>query len=229
RRRMQLGTDPNDSAYLHVNGKPLVAMWGVGFGDDREYSLEKSEWFIRLLKNNPEWGGFSIMLGVPYFWREGTRDATRDERFHEVLKLADILSPWSVGRYRSGEKFDAEAIREHQKADREWAEENDIKMLPVVFPGFSWNNLKDEESSGIPREGGKFLWRQFLATSAAGNDTAYIAMFDEIDEGTAIFKCTNDPPVGASSFQTYEGMPSDHYLWLAGEGARLLRGEIPSR
>ena len=51
-------------------------------------------------------------------------------------------------------------------------------------------------------------------------------MFDEIDEGTAIFKCTNDPPVGASEFKTYEGLPSDHYLWLCREGGRLLRGEL---
>ena len=63
----------------------------------------------------------------------------------------------------------------------------------------------------------------------AGNDSAYIAMFDEIDEGTAIFKCTNDPPVGASAFGTYEGKPSDHYLWLCSEERRLLRGEIPNR
>jgi hypothetical protein len=54
----------------------------------------------------------------------------------------------------------------------------------------------------------------------------YQAMFDEIDEGTAIFKCTNSPPVGESRFVTYEGLPSDHYLWLTGMGARLLRGEI---
>ena len=53
-------------------------------------------------------------------------------------------------------------------------------------------------------------------------------MFDEIDEGTAIFKCTNDPPVGASPFVTFEGLPSDHYLWLTGMGGKLLRGEIPS-
>ncbi len=39
----------------------------------------------------------------------------------------------------------------------------------------------------------------------------YQAMFDEADEGTAIFKCTNDPPAGESRFLTYEGMPSDHY------------------
>jgi hypothetical protein len=53
----------------------------------------------------------------------------------------------------------------------------------------------------------------------------YVAMFDEVDEGTAIFKCTNGPPVGANRFLTYEGLPNDHYLWLTGEGGRLLRGE----
>jgi hypothetical protein len=55
----------------------------------------------------------------------------------------------------------------------------------------------------------------------------YVAMFDEMDEGTAIFKCTNDVPEGASRFVTFEGLPSDHYLWLTGRGRALLRGEIP--
>jgi hypothetical protein len=52
-------------------------------------------------------------------------------------------------------------------------------------------------------------------------------MFDEVDEGTAIFKCTNDPPVGESQFVTYEGLPSDFYLRLVGQAARMIRGEIP--
>ena len=55
----------------------------------------------------------------------------------------------------------------------------------------------------------------------------YQAMFDEINEGTAIFKCTNDPPIGASTFVTYEGLPSDQYLWLVGQGAQMLNKEIP--
>ena len=78
----------------------------------------------------------------------------------------------------------------------------------------------------IPRMKGEFLWAQFVSARAAGARAAYVAMFDEIDEGTAIFKCTNDPPVGESPFVTYEGLPSDFYLWLTGMGGRLLRGEI---
>ena len=55
----------------------------------------------------------------------------------------------------------------------------------------------------------------------------YQAMFDEVDEGTAIFKCTDDPPVGDSKFFTYEGLPSDFYLRLDGNAARMIRGETP--
>jgi hypothetical protein len=54
----------------------------------------------------------------------------------------------------------------------------------------------------------------------------YQAMFDEMDEGTAIFKVTNAPPVGESRFVTLEGLGSDHYLWLTGLGGNLLRGEV---
>mgnify|MGYP001476201727 FL=1 len=55
----------------------------------------------------------------------------------------------------------------------------------------------------------------------------YVAMFDEVDEATAIYKCTNNPPVGESAFLTYEGLPSDYYLRLAGRAGKLLRSEIP--
>ncbi len=47
-----------------------------------------------------------------------------------------------------------------------------------------------------------------------------------MDEGTAIFKCTSQPPTGAQ-FVAYTGVPSDHYLWLTGEAGKMLRDEIP--
>ncbi|MEO0416545.1 MAG: glycoside hydrolase family 71/99-like protein, partial [Verrucomicrobiota bacterium] len=228
RRKMQLGTDPNDSSYLKVNGKPLVSIWGVGFSDDRKYGLQETEKFIRLLKHNPEWGGFSIMLGVPYNWRSLKGDAVDDEHLHKILALADVISPWAVGRYRSPEDV-RRRVTQQLIDDRVWCQKKNIDYFPVVFPGFSWGNLYGEEESGIPRLGGRFFHEQFLAVRAAGIDTAYVAMFDEIDEATAVFKCTNDPPVGESKFGTYEGLPSDHYLWLCQEGRRVLRGELPAR
>jgi len=63
--------------------------------------------------------------------------------------------------------------------------------------------------------------------TVSGAEMLYVAMFDEIDEGTAIFKRTNDPPLGRCRFVTYEGLPSDQYLWLVGQVKRLLCNTIP--
>ncbi|MDF1812091.1 MAG: glycoside hydrolase family 71/99-like protein, partial [Verrucomicrobiales bacterium] len=209
---MKLTQDPNDQAYLQFKGRPLVAIWGVGFNDDREYTLNDAERFIRFLKHNPEWGQTSIMLGVPFGWRMQIRDATKEAEFHKILEMADVISPWSVGRYHSVD-FDSGIFVQNQIDDRKWCSERGITYLPVVYPGFSWHNMKGEKIDAIPRRGGRFFWDQFVATRAAGNRTAYVAMFDEIDEATAIFKCTNHPPTGNGvNFLDYEGLPADHYL-----------------
>ena len=101
--------------------------------------------------------------------------------------------------------------------------------MVFVFPGFSWHNMNPGRPfDQIPRRKGEFLWSQFVRSKQSGARSAYVAMFDEMDEGTAIFKCTNDPPTGESPFLTYDGLPSDHYLWLTGMGAKLLRGQIDS-
>ena len=62
--------------------------------------------------------------------------------------------------------------------------------LPVIYPGFSWDNLQQQPpgTSQISRLGGDFLWRQFYDAANLGLDMAFVAMFDEVDEGTAIFK-----------------------------------------
>ena len=79
----------------------------------------------------------------------------------------------------------------------------------------------------IPRLKGEFLWRQFYNAISSDAKTIYVAMFDEIDEGTCIFKVDNNPPVGESKFLTYEGLPSDYYLWQTGQATKMLRKEIP--
>ncbi len=102
--------------------------------------------------------------------------------------------------------------------------------MPVVFPGFSWHNVNPKAPlNQIPRLKGEFLWSQFVAAKTAGAQMIYVAMFDEVDEATAIFKCSNAIPVGTTSFIDYEGLPTDHYLWLTGQGASMLRGQIPAQ
>lgn len=220
RTRMNITDDP---AYLKHRGRPLVTIWGVGFSDGRRYTLDDCKRLVEFLKQD----GCSVMLGVPSYWRELTRDAVKDPALHEVIKLADVVSPWTVGRYRGP----VEAKRHAEKTwqpDVAWCAEQKIDFLPVVFPGFSWFNMFGKQFEAMPRMKGEFLWSQFVAAKRAGANMIYVAMFDEVDEGTAIFKCTNDTPVSdVNKFVTYEGLPSDFYLRLTGNGAKMLRGELP--
>ena len=219
-----------DGGYLRHRGKPVVALWGIGF-NDRAANLDEWARLIEFLKNDPEFGGCTVMLGVPSFFRTLDRDSIADAKLHEVIAQADIVSPWSVGRYSSPESA-AKHSERTWSPDMAWCIERKLDFLPVIFPGFSWHNLqlkrgKDERLGAIPRLGGKFLWSQAVAAKRAGAQMLYVAMFDEMDEGTAIFKCTNEPPAGASPFLAEPKLPSDHYLWLTGQAARMFRGEIP--
>jgi hypothetical protein len=167
------------------------------------------------------------MLGVPAYWRTLHRDCISDKSLHDLLLQGDIISPWTVGRYSTPRQA-AEYAERTMKADLQWCQERKKEFLPVVFPGFSWHNMNPgSPQDQAPRLKGRFLWTQFVQARKAGATMVYQAMFDEINEGTAIFKCTGDPPVGASQFVTYEGLPSDFYLKLVGEASRMMRGEAP--
>jgi hypothetical protein len=214
-----------DLAYQQHEGKPVVAIWGVGFGSKtkpRKYSLAECRELIEFLKED----GCTVMLGVPTFWRNLGRDAIADPKLHDVLKLADVVSPWTVGRYRNQAEV-ARHMHRNWRPDKRWCDQHDLAYMPVVFPGFSWHNLHGGDLASIPRQKGQFLWSQIVGVKQARCDMLYVAMFDEVDEGTAIFKCTNQPPVGnGAKFIDYEGLPSDFYLRLVGMAGKVLRGEI---
>ena len=167
------------------------------------------------------------MLGVPTHWRTLDRDCVTNEVMHKLILKADIVSPWTVGRYTNPAQA-VEYAEKTLKPDLQWCQERGKEFLPVVFPGFSWHNMNSRSPlNQIPRLKGKFLWAQYVEAKKAGVTMVYQAMFDEVDEGTAIFKCTDDSPVGASQFVTYEGLPSDFYLKLVGRASRMVRGQSP--
>ena len=220
--------DPKNPNILTHKGKPIVSIWGVGFKDGRDYTLEDVSVLIDFFKNDPTYGGCNVLIGVPTGWRTLSRDATTDTQLHDIIKSADIVHPWTPGRYSNLESADL-----HKKTiveDKKWCDENELLYIPVVFPGFSWSNQKRNPKlfNQIPRLKGDFLWRQFYNTISSDVKTIYVAMFDEMDEGTCIFKIDNYPPESEkSNFLTYEGLPSDYYLWLTGKAGKMLRKEIP--
>ncbi len=234
---MKVTNQGEGQTYLHHRGKPLVAIWGVGF-PDRRYDSKKAEVYklIDFLKNDPVYGGCSIMLGVPTYFRELSKDCLPDPHLHELIRSADIVLPWMVQRFTPLVHNHVDHIRDHIKADLKWTRENGVDYVPVVYPGFSWHNLAQREKGlpsytpygAIPRLGGMFYWNQIAASIGAGSKMIYVAMFDEIDEGTAIIKVANHPPSNDKiQFVSNDNVPDDHYLWLTGQAGKMLRKEIP--
>lgn len=218
----------NKQTYLYHNGKPLVALWGVGFAG-RNYTLRSIERLMDFLQNDPVYGGCAVLLGVPAYWRDLAKDAAADPHLHDVIRRADIVHPWAVGRFKNEGEY--ASYLQQIKGDIAWCRENKVDYVPVVFPGFSWTNMYPRfPLNQIPRNNGAFFWKQISGAIGAGAEMLYIAMFDEVDEATAVFKISKDPPVGKSPFvQLADGEPSDHYLQLTGYAAKMLRKEVPFR
>jgi len=220
--------------YLFYNGKPLVVIWGLGF-PDRPYNIRNIgiERFINFLKNDPEYGGCSVMLGVPTFWRDLNSDCLSDPYLHDLIRSADLVMPWTVQRFSPLLHNDIDRYRDLIIADMKWCEANHVGYVPCVTPGFSWHNLSRNTDdpkpvASIPRQKGRFYWQQLATAINSGSGMVYVAMFDEVNEGTAIFKLSNDPPVGnIAKFADIEGVPSDLYLWLTGEASKMLKNKEP--
>ena len=283
--------------YLHENGKPMIALWGIGFNDSAHPRPSAVENIIKQLKLQ----GWSVFLGVPTYWRAGGGDCVDGDEHTKLVSLlreSDGFFPWYTGRYDYTSYRNAD-WQNHIQADiragkKMSSKEHRVAFAVHAFPGFSWRNmdpnfnLKSGNGTG-DRDGGKFLWNQLYWGIKYGAESFYIGMFDEIDEGTAIFKLlrANEVPsnvpykVGSvptsydytsdddyyvnyktngqytmTEFQQsgsdirwskkaseldvrFQGIDNDRdtdwYLYLTGEGAKMLRGEremsarIPTR
>jgi hypothetical protein len=226
-----LTTGGDDQPYLYHNGKPLIALWGLGFNSRHGSEGYNVQYFVDLvdsLQNHPVYGGCAVMIGVPTRWRTGGGDCisgAEHDKMIELLKRIDIIHPWHTSRFgrdQMGVEFRSLVVR-----DLEWCEENNLDYTPTISPGIR-EFLLNQNNYQRPRESGYYFWDMARAAITAGSPMLYLGMFDEIDEGTQYYKINNNPPFFSNSvsFDTYRGDPEDHYLWLAGEATRALRGEF---
>ncbi|TLD71809.1 hypothetical protein FEM03_06650 [Phragmitibacter flavus] len=211
-----------DGRYVHENGKPVVMLFGLYRQSTvNDMTTEVANQLIDFFQQP---GPYQAFLGGAGEWHWRRND---DPAWQKVFRRLDAISPWNPGNYEVRADGEKRATTNYWAADKAECDAHDILWIPTVYPGFGWDNLKKQAQgkSGIPRRGGNFLWEQFHELSKLGADSAMVAMFDEVDEATAIFKVTNDPPVQAS-LGTYEGLPSDWYLRLVGEATRRLREKV---
>ncbi len=213
-----------DKRYLHEGGKPVLEIYG--FFPDR-FGPDLANRIIDFFRTDPRYGAFLVGSGA-WWWR-----SIEDPEWAKVYRRFDAIKPWNVGNVMiAKDRTTRTANTGYWADDMKEAHKCGMLYMPVIYPGFSWDNLmrayKQPQNVGNPisRRGGAFLWEQFVTVTRLKADTVFVAMFDEVDEGTAIFKVSNDPPVGPH-FVTFEGLPSDWYLRLTGLGTRMYQGKTP--
>ncbi|MCI4429827.1 MAG: DUF5011 domain-containing protein, partial [Burkholderiales bacterium] len=216
----------DSSRYLRHEGRPVVSVLGFGVGG-RPGSAAELQALIAWFKTDaPEKYRATVKLGVDPDWR------THGAAWQAAYRSVAVLSPWTVGRYNNDAGADAWR-NDKITPDLNALSGSGTEYMPVVFPGFSATNLKRGATpiNEIPRRGGRFFWRQTYNAIQAGANMVYVAMFDEVDEGTAMYKIAESSsqmptsgkflPLNADG----ETVPSDWYLSLMGEASRMLRGE----
>ncbi|HEY0715245.1 MAG TPA: glycoside hydrolase family 71/99-like protein [Polyangia bacterium] len=216
--------------YLREGGKPVLAIWGFGFMDRPTTPAQAQEIITWFKTGAPPQYQAVVIGGVPAGWRTLTGASQTDPAWATVYRSFDVVSPWSVGGFVDDAGADRYAMV--VAADLAETKAAGIGYLPVMFPGFSWHNLKvNAVTNQIPRRGGRLFWRQTVNLVKAGATSIKTAMFDEVDEGTAMFKLarTKAEAPAQAPFVTLdadgEALSNDFYLRLSRAAGELLRGE----
>jgi hypothetical protein len=223
-------------AYLHDHRHPVLAIAGLGQHGNRPATPQQALQLIRDLRRLSEsYGGVTLVGSIALHWRTLDGDSRTEPEWAQVYRSFDVISPWTVGAYRTERDID-NYINTRTIPDLAETKRLHIEYMPVVFPGTSWINLmtyrkKPAQFNAFPRDCGRFYESQVRKLAAVGIRSIFGAMFDEVDESTAMFKIVPDvahTPV-SPPFVTLDvdgcHLRSDWYLRLAGTATMLVQGK----
>ena len=212
---------PESTQYLHQNGKPIVQLWGMGVGGNFRRTAEESLEIIKFFKDS----GYYVIGGTPTNWRLDALDSIPG--FRDVYAAYDMVSPWTVGRFRTSEKA-VEHFNTKVTTDMTFCKHiSNQDYMPVIYSGFAWSLWNGGTPNMIPRLQGELLKTQMNEILKNDVKCVYIAMFDEYDEGTAIMKAAADSSeipkntyfLTLSADGTY--ISNDYYLRLTGTFSKI--------
>ncbi|MCW1100154.1 glycoside hydrolase family 71/99-like protein [Streptomyces sp. RS2] len=205
----------NSPSYAREGGKPVVELWGIGV-PNRPGTAAGCLELINWLKSK----GCYVIGGVPRGWRT---DYNSKPGFAPVYAALNMVSPWNVGN----PTVDQQLFND----DMTKLKANGQDYQPVIYPGFAWSNWKaGSPKNEIPRKSGDFMWQQAVAVARCGTNSAFIAMFDEYDEATAIAPAATDQSQIPTNqyFLTLDAdgthLSSNFYMRLAGAATKMING-----
>ena len=203
-----------DERYLHHNGKPIVSIFGYW---SERFSPDVAAQLAAIFK---EPGYEALIIG------SGDRIQPDSTNWNTIYNDFFAYFPWNVGNYTSLDLNTAFVQTQQWPSEKTFLESRSVKFMPLVFPGFGWDNLmnKTPGTTKFGRRKGEVMWKEIVDASSLNVNAMYIAMFDEIDESTAIFKITDNIPVN-HYYADNEGLPSDFYLCLTGYASSIIAGE----
>jgi len=205
--------------YIRQNNKPVVVIWGFGFTEHPPDTTDEAIKIINYFKNT---ANVYLVGGVPFHWLDSNQDSKPN--WLPAYKEFNAVSPWAVGRYGDNSSYDSN-FNNFITKDKVYTDANNIGYAPVIFPGFSWSNLMRNPKiiNQIPRAGGRFFGHQAEKVLGLKPSWIYLAMFDEVNEGTAFYKVVSlksQTPSNANfTYQSIDGidLPDDAYLKLASQ------------
>ena len=206
--------------YLHENGKPLIALWGVGFNPaERGYSNED----IQKLSDKLKEVGYSIMLGVSTYWRAGGGDTYTPGRasLHALIKSVDVIMPWYVGRFNDINSYNTGGsdggFANMVGKDIEWCKnvnesgESKVQYAPHCYVVYNPKNEKisysDMNGIGRSTENTVFMAKNKVTAPTDG-------------------WCKSEKELGITFEGIDDDLETDYYLWLTGQAGKMLRKQI---
>ncbi|PTB41834.1 hypothetical protein M441DRAFT_46943 [Trichoderma asperellum CBS 433.97] len=205
-------------AYVHQDGKPVVMAFGFGVAG-RDLSASDAFNLVRDLQAEPAY----VILGTTNNW---AADVRNNNGLVNTYKLADAISPWTVGAYTDAGYL---SYNFHwQQNDTTLTDSLGKGYVPVAWPGTSNYHLTNKPANldYFPRYNGSFYELQVNTVMKQKPLFIYTAMFDEVNEGTGSYAClktsqlpTNEKFVGLDNDFT----STNHYFELAQQLATSFR------
>ncbi|KAI2470155.1 hypothetical protein F4781DRAFT_441934 [Annulohypoxylon bovei var. microspora] len=204
-------------AYMHHNEKPVLEIWG--FGIVTEVSVDDGIAIVTALKN----AGWYVILGVQQAWHAELA-ANQPGGYGPVYQLADMIQPWTVGAYDIN-GYDSFHDGRQAVEDADALHDLGIESSIVAWPGGSSSNANPSETfDHFPRWNGTFYQKQLDGATNLKPSFIFGAMFDEVNEGTAILPLlrNRELPTNQRFLGIDDDMEPDAYVKMAGDAASKL-------